>query len=399
MNIKTKEEKRNYFLSQPHQPFFILGVLNAFVMMLVFALNYKGVLTLQTESLIFHVYSLIFLVFTNVFTGFLFTTFPRFTQASIISKKYYINIFYYSVIGSLFFLLGAFLNHILMFLGMIILFFSHVFIVIKMQKIYLDGKVEDKQDAFWILIAQYFGLLGHFLFLEVEFNKYIGLDLGLLQIAVNISFYMYLVFLAFSVAQRMIPFFSHSFAAKNPNFTKIIFVMFIFKSIFSSLDFKVAEIIIDLLLATYMLLEFRRWELPLFKSPAILWVLHLALFWLPTSFFLSAVSLSVEFFLDTSLLFLNIHLLAIGFVTTLLIGFGTRVTLGHSGQPPHADKFAINIFLLVQAIVITRALYSVNIAFEWGLDFLFDISFSAWLVLFLVWGIRYGKFLVYGSKL
>lgn len=197
----------------------------------------------------------------------------------------------------------------------------------------------------------------------------------------------------------MVPFFSHSFVAKNENFVKIIFVLFILKSIFSSLDFKIAEIIIDILLGVYMLLEFRRWELPIFSSPAILWVLHLALFWLPTAFFLSALSLATELILEINFYFLNIHLLAIGFLTTILIGFGTRVTLGHSGQSPDADRLATNIFWFVQVVVVLRMLFSINIAFGWGADFLFDISFGAWLILFLVWTARYGKVLVFGSKI
>ena len=393
------QQKPNYFLSQPHQPFFILGVVNAVIMMLIFALSYKGIFSLQMESANFHVYSLVFIVFTNVFTGFLFTTFPRFCQAEVISKKYYSNVFYYNLLGSLLFLIGSFVSHIVLLAGMAVIFLAQIFIVLKLQEIYLNGAAADKKDAFWILTAQYFGLLGHILFLELELNRYIGLDVNLLSVAVNISFYMYLIFLAFSVAQRMVPFFSHSFAVKNENFVKIIFVLFILKSIFSSVDFKIAEIIIDLLLGVYMLLEFRRWELPIFSSPAILWVLHLALFWLPAAFLLSALSLTTELLVGTSFYFLNIHLIAIGFLTTLLIGFGTRVTLGHSGQPPHADKLAANIFWFIQVVVIMRALFSVNVAFGWGLNFLFDISFTLWLILFLVWGMRYAKVLISGSKI
>ena len=89
MTFKTDKQKQNYFLSQPHQPFFILGITNAIIMMLIFALSYKGVLTLNITSLNFHVYTLIFSVFTNVFTGFLFTTFPRFCQSEVITKDYY----------------------------------------------------------------------------------------------------------------------------------------------------------------------------------------------------------------------------------------------------------------------------------------------------------------------
>jgi len=92
-------------------------------------------------------------------------------------------------------------------------------------------------------------------------------------------------------------------------------------------------------------------------------------------------------------------MIAIGFLTTILIGFGTRVTLGHSGQSPIADALATKIFWFIQVVVLFRVLYSVNVGLDFGLGFLFDISFSAWLILFIVWVARYGKVLIFGSKL
>jgi uncharacterized protein involved in response to NO len=384
---------QNYFLSQPHQPFFMLGVVNAIIMMLIFALNYKGILNLQIDNLTFHVYSLVFLVFANVFTGFLFTTFPRFNQTQVIPYEYYTKVFYLNIVSSILFLAGSFLSHTLVVVGMSITFIAQAVIILKLQYIYKTGASPDKTDSFWILSANYFGLFANFLFIVSEFIP------SILSSAVNISFYLYLIFLAFSVAQRMIPFFSHSFAQKDDKFIKIVFGLFILKSLFSASSFKIGEIIVDILLGVYMLREFLRWELHPFNSPAILWVLHLALFWLPSAFLLSAITLSAEMFLNTSFYFLNIHLLALGFLTTLLIGFGTRVTLGHSGQSPHADKVATYIFFFIQFVVVARALYSINIAFGWGLNFLFDISFTLWLILFIVWGFRYGKVLMFGSRL
>ena len=389
------QTKQNYFLSQPHQPFFILGIVNAIVMMLIFALGYKGILNLEIQNLSFHVYSISFLVFLNVFIGFLFTTFGRFSQSGVtISPKYYTNIFYTNTLASILFLSGAFFSHTVLVTGMFVSLVSQIFIILKLQNIYKEGMAHDKSDSFWILVSNYFGLLGNTLFIlsELSFGS-------VLNSAINISFYMYLIFLAFSVAQRMVPFFSHSFAQKNENFVKIIFVLFILKSISSAVDFKIFEIVLDILLSIYMFVEFKRWELHPFESPAILWVLHLALFWLPVAFFLSAISLSLELVLDTSFYFFNIHLLALGFLTTILIGFGTRVTLGHSGQAPHADKLATKIFWLTQVVVVLRALFSVNVGFNMGLEFLFDISFGAWVILFLLWAGRYGKVLVFGSKL
>ena len=389
----NKQMKENYFLSQPHQPFFMLGIINAVFMMLIFALSYKGIFSLTIDIKTFHVYSLVFLVFTNVFTGFLFTTFPRFNQTDVISKKYYIYIFFGNLLSSLIFLAGSFLLLEMAIIGMVLNFISQLFIVLKLQNIYKNAREVDTSDSFWILNANYIGLISNSLFI---LSIYIPV---VLIPSVNIAFYLYLIFLAFSVGQRMIPFFSHSFAPKNPNFVKIVFILFIAKTIFASSEIKVAELFIDLILSIYIFLEFKRWELKPLESPAILWVLHLSLLWLPMAFLLSAISLLGEIFLETSFYFLNIHLLAIGFLTTVLIGFGTRVTLGHSGQPPHGDKFATTIFIFIQAVVLGRALFSLNVAFGWELNFLFDISFTLWLILFIVWGTRYGKVLVIGAKI
>jgi len=397
MTFTTDKQKENYFLSQPHQPFFILGVANAIVMMLIFALSYKGILTLNISTLNFHVYTLVFSVFTNVFTGFLFTTFPRFCQSEVIQKKYYSKIFFANLLGSVVFLAGAFINELVMNLGMWILFISQVFIVLKLRDIFKTGLADLKEDPYWILMAQYFGIIAHFLFLISQ------LGLGFDSVAIKLSFYMYIIFLTFAVGQRMIPFFSHSREEKDERFISTVFVLFALKTILSTFDsytyVKVAEILLDILLGLYLLGEFLKWKLTPFSAPAIVWVLQLGLFWLPTAFFLSALSLVAELFLDTSFYFLNIHLLAIGFLTTILIGFGTRVTLGHSGQPPHADKFVIGIFWFIQVVVILRALYSLNVAFGWGLNFLFDISFTSWLLMFLLWAGRYAKVLMFGSKI
>jgi len=371
------ETKESYFLSQPHQPFFLLGIINAVILMLLFALSYKGIVVLNIDALTLHSYSFIYLVFTNFFTGFLFTTFPRFNQTDVIDKSYYTKVFYANAAATLLFLLGAFFSKYLLLLGMFTAFVAEFFIILKLTQIYKNANTPDKSDSFWILGANHIGLFAHLLFIVSLFVP------SLLNAAINSAFYLYLIFLAFSVGQRMIPFFSHSFAQKGAHFVRNVFILFVLKSIFSTSELKIVEIIIDIVLALYLGREFYRWELHPFQSPAILWVLHLALFWLPLSFALSALSLIAELFLESSFYFLNVHLLAIGFLTTVLIGFGTRVTLGHSAQPPHADKYATSLFLFIQVVVLLRALYSLNTAFGWGAEFLFDISFTAWMVFHL----------------
>ena len=384
--------KESYFLSQPHQPFFVLGIVNAVVMMLLFTLAYKGVISLAVEIQLFHPYSLVYFVFSNVFIGFLFTTFPRFNQTQVIAKNYYTLLFYNSTIATVVFVTSLFLTPTVVALSMVLSTINMLFFSVKLQQIYNVAQVPEKRDSFWILSGVYFGVFASLLYIIALFYPVF------LPTATGIAVFLYILFVAFSVAQRMIPFFSHSFATKDPKFVPVIFVLFLLYSLFFALSLNLAQAVIALLISLYSANEIRRWQLHPLQSPAILWVLHLALFWIPVGFFLTSLSHIAGYFLHTSFYFLDIHLLVLGFLTTVLIGFGTRVTLGHSGQAPHADRFSTTLFYLTQVVVLMRALVSFDVAFGWGLFFLFDIAAMLWIVLFVLWGVKHLKTLLFGNR-
>jgi uncharacterized protein involved in response to NO len=388
--------KKNYFLSQPHQPFFLFGVIWAIIDILLFGLSYKGVLTLNVTPTVFHAYTLIFSVFTQFFVGFLFTTFPRFCQSDVISRSFYLKVFSILQIGALFFTLGAFLYVSLIYIGTALLLTANILIVYQLYTIYQNGRMpKDYGDSFWILMGFVFSLISHLLFIA----NFIAPSPLLYTLAIKEGIYLYLVFVAFAVGQRMVPFFSHSLVEKQKNFTAIIFAGFVLKVILSVSALVYIEIIVDIGLALFLLKEFLRWKLPIFNSPSILWVLHLALFWLPTGLFLGALASLASQISGESFLAMQIHLISIGFITTILIGFGTRVTMGHSGQPPNADKLATNIFWGVQVLVIVRALYSLQAGLDFNLFWLFDMSMTLWILIFGIWAWRYGPVLYSGKKL
>ena len=384
--------KDSYFLSQPHQPFFLLGIINAALFMLLFMLSYKGVLSPIVDSAFLHSYSFTFLVFLNAFTGFLFTTFPRFNQTEVIARSYYSEVFYANAVASLLFAGGVFGTKLVVLSSMLIAFGAHVFIVYRLFTIYRRARVPQKDDSFWILTGMSFGLVGHLLF-------FFAFSFALLfKVAVGVSVFLFLLFTAFSVAQRMIPFFSHSLVPKSKHFVLAAFSLFLLETLSFVFELEALRVLIELSLAAFLLREFLRWQLHPLQSPAILWVLHLALFWLPLGFFLSALAGMYAYVYDTSFYFFGIHLLLLGFLLTVLIGFGTRVVLGHSGQSPHADRLSTALFVLTQIVVFARALVSFDVAFGWGVSFLFDIAAALWLLLFLVWGGRFAKVLLFGAK-
>lgn len=384
--------KNSYFLSQPHQPFFVLGIVNAVVMMLLFTLSYKGVVSLGVDIQLFHPYSLIYFVFSNVFIGFLFTTFPRFNQTQVIAKNYYTLLFYSNTIATAVFVASLFLSPTAVALSMVLTTINMLFFSIKLQQIYNAAQVPEKRDSFWILSGVYFGVFASLLYTVALFYP------TFLPTATGVAVFLYILFVALSVAQRMIPFFSHSFVTKDARFVPAMFVLLVLYSLFFALSLEIAQAVVALLISLYSAKEIHRWQLHPLQSPAILWVLHLALFWLPVGFFLASLSHIAGYFLQTSFYFFDIHLLVLGFLSTVLIGFGTRVTLGHSGQAPHADRFSIALFYLTQIVVLVRALVSFDAAFGWGLFFLFDIAATLWIVLFVLWGAKHLKTLLFGNR-
>jgi len=381
----------NNLLSQPYRIFFLTAILNAIIAMLIFGLSYKSILHLTLDIKVFHIYSLIFLLFTNAFTGFLFTTFPKFNNEKEIAKNYYITTFSVMFLGNILFYIGALFNHYIVVLAMFLLTVSDILVAYKLNSIYESSKIQNKRDSYWILSAKYFGVLGNILFLATQLKLYFAYKFNLLDIAINFSFYLYLIFLAFVVAQKMVPFFSNSLAKMSNKVLRVIFILFVLKTVFATTNQQAIELVIDIFLGVLLIVEFHKLKLPISNSPAILWVLYLAIFWLMASFIISGFTLASELFLHISFFNLTTHLFAIGFLTTIFIGFATRVILGHSNLEIKADKFTIGIFIFIQIVLLIRALYSINIAYNLGINYLFYASFIAWIVLFVLWGLKYIK--------
>ena len=396
-NFSTTPEvkKENYFLSQPHQPFFIAGIFWAVISMLIFMASYKLMLKGNSHTLLspssFHAYSLIFIVFTQFFIGFLYTTFSRFCQSEPVKKPYYIRTFFLYQLGSILVSIGLFTSSALMYTGMGVLFLAQGVFLYMLQRIFTSAQAEIKDDPFWILTSIYIGTSAHALFI---LESLLGWD----YFSIPFAFNLYLIFLTFSVAQRMVPFFSHSQVQKRSGFVVAVFFALSIKSLADVLNKDIIESIVSLLLGLYILFEVFRWKLSFSQAPNILKILHIALFWMPLALILGAFFTLSEIILQTGFAFANVHMLALGFLTTIIIGFGTRVTLGHSGQPPHADKTTLTLFYLTQVVVLIRLAYSIIFGFDLPMMWFFDLSLTLWLVLFIFWGWKFAPVLIRGKK-
>ncbi len=386
------------FISQPHQPFFFAGTLFIVAFLLILSCSYYGVISLSSSISGFHSYPLIHIVFIQFFLGFLFVTFPRFLTQASIGSRVYMSRFYIFSLGGVLYLISLFISKELNQVAIFVLIIANFMSFKTLLQIYQKSIVTNKHDTTWILVAFGFGLLSNTLFFISTFG-FPALE----AFSVHVGFYLFLVGLVFTISQRMIPFFSSVKIQgyrvnKSKYLLEVAFGLLGLKVIALSLQNNLLSFVVDLLLFGGSVYELLKWKLPVFKVTAIMWVLYLSLFWLPIGFFISLLESTSNLF-SLGILFekVALHALAIGYFLTVLIGFGTRVVLGHSGRTPTADRVTTALFLAIQAVTVVRIFAGVSINGEF--DYLFWIVASALLlvVVISVWSFKYLGILIKGS--
>jgi len=389
------------FSSQPHQPFFVSGILFFILFMMLFTASYSNILTLDNSVSTFHAYPMVFVIFIQFFLGFLFVVFPRFLIQAEIAIKEYMNQFLLYFISSL----GIFISLIffpkITFLFQIMMFFAQVLSFKLLYSIHKKSIVKVKEDTKWVLISFFAGLVFHILFIISTLEFPFSFELS--KFSINGGFYLFIFMVIFVISQRMIPFFTTAkapnyIANKSANLLIIVFSLLAFKVVLLSFDNVKLNLLADIPLFIVITRELIKWKLPFFKVPAIMWVLYLGLYWIPFAFLISIIEGAMAF-IDPTIIFEKavIHTMALGYFLTVLVGFGTRVILGHSGTTPHANNFAIFIFIVIQVIALLRIFTAFSINF--GFDYTFFINLTAILLIIglLVWSSKYLTILLKGK--
>jgi uncharacterized protein involved in response to NO len=147
--------------------------------------------------------------------------------------------------------------------------------------------------------------------------------------------------------------------------------------------------LIDLPLGTLVAYLVWRWGLVKALHVRLLAVLHLSLAVLSVALLLYG-TLSVALALGTisRIGLAPLHLIVIGFFAAMVLGMVTRVSLGHSGRPLHADRltWACYLALLLAAALRVASEFAIGTAAGGPLTL---ASAGAWIAAFSAWGIRY----------
>ncbi len=383
------------FSSQPHQPFFALGMLIFIFLLFLLFVVYSGMAAIDATIFQIHAYPIIFTVFIQFFLGFLFVVFPRFLMQAIIPPSVYMKHFYLFAGGSALYIIGLIFLKPFIIVASLLLFVAQIHSFSLLYSIYKKSIVKDKYDTKWVLIAFSFGIVANFCALL----SFLGLNSPFLErFAINIGFYLFLFMLIFAISQRMIPHFTE---IKVPGYKvnktrylmEALFFLLLFKLFFTLLDAPKLYFLADIPIALFFIMEFSKWKLPATRVPPIVWVLYLSLAWIPIGFLFSGVE-SIFTLARIDLVFEKaaLHILALGYFLTILIGFATRVVLGHSGRVPTADRTTVAIFYFVQFATVIRivAAFSPNFG-DYG--FWIALSAAVTLAVLFAWCIKYFKIL------
>ncbi|WP_226372178.1 NnrS family protein [Sulfurospirillum diekertiae] len=370
--------------AQPHRIFFFAGVVQSVLFVALIGLQYAGLVSLHVSVGLYHAYAMTFIVFTQFFAGFLLTTFPRYLSRPSASPKAYLPIVWLINGGGLLFMALSFVSAMALVVSMLMILAGYVKLCLLLLDFQTKSTVTNKSDTTWMLRAFALGLVGQLLFIADPFLSTYALALG-------VSFYLYLFFIVLIVSQKMMPFFAANTILgysmnKSKHFLLFVFVALILKVILEALS--INAFVADSALFGIITYELLKWRLPFRKSPAILWVLFLSIWWVPVGFGLFVVQdfsalVGHAIYLEKS----PLHALALGYFTTVLVGFGTRVILGHSGRTPKADMYAVTLFGLIQAMALIRIIAGIFPQFGY-LHAVLTVA-VLWIVIFGLWSKRY----------
>ncbi|WP_321469914.1 NnrS family protein [Halarcobacter sp.] len=365
------------FTSQPHQLFFTSAIFFAIFIMVLTLFSLLGKINL--DFALIHGFGLNYGLFTNAFLGFLITVMPKYNSSIVIKRDKYLQawiIYQVGIFCSLF--LSIVIGKILV--SLVMFYFVKLF-----HNSIKEGKALVKTDSKYINLILFIGAS----LLFIEAITFYNLS--------TLIFFAYLLSMVFIIALRMIPAFYFAYTKitpwQRPEYIRpISFILLSITGI--SMQFQFDFILKIISFTSLLFFGFVIYKLNLFKkTPPLISVLVVGLIW----FEIAYISLFIESIVTAYSFKLSFHIFAIGFVTTLLIGFGSRVVMGHAVPPQAmvADKITLSLFFLTQIVLISRVIVSISFIAHLDIFTIFlHLSSTLWIVMFIIWTIRYGKTLI-----
>ncbi len=386
------------FTAAPHRVMFFSGALQIVAVMvwwLIDMVTRYGVAGRAISWSIMpnaaHIYLMVFGLFPSFIFGFVMTTFPRWMNGKEIVAQRYVTAFVLLFSGNVIFYIGLVTQQSVLLLAVASTLAGWAVAVYALLRVVLETPPSDKRNPVVILLALLMGWLG----LAAYFIWLLHGNMLWLQTATQAGLWLFLLPLFASVGHRMIPFFTMSalpgLQVTKPNWPWWVILAGSTAHALLQLNDATAWLWLSdapITVAAFYLSYswgFRQ----SFKNP-MLAILHVGFAWLGIAMLLYTIQSATQFYSYDTLFILGLaplHALTIGCFGSLVIGMGTRVTLGHSGLPFHVDTPLKLMFTGIQADVILRVLADIMPQpYNQGL---YLATAIVWLACFTPWVWRY----------
>ncbi|MFH2134134.1 MAG: NnrS family protein [Pseudomonadota bacterium] len=385
------------FIAAPHRVMFFGGAVQTLLAMSwwLFELGTRYLLPQYSVSwplfpTAAHIWLLLFGMLPFFFFGFLMTTFPRWMAGNEIPVQRYVPAFVFMFAGVSLFYAGLFFVPALLILASASMLVGWGGGLYALWRVLRDTRPGDKRHTSVLLAAFSIGwlALAVFLYWQVTGRH------EALQLALRAGLWGFVLPVFATVAHRMIPFFTSSALQQKevPRPFWPWWTMLAASLVHGLLEFFSLPAwlwLADLPLAFAALTLSWLWGFRRSFSNPLLAVLHIGFSWIGIAMLLYAVQSLWLLAHDGTGFILGLaplHALTIGCYATLMIGMGTRVTLGHSGLP-----FAIDtpVQLMFAGIQLTALLRIVADLLQAQSGWLYLAATVLWLACFGPWVWRY----------
>ena len=343
-----------------------------------------------------HGYLMIYGLFPFFIFGFLMTTYPRWMNGKEVPARRYVPAFVLMLLGSAGFYAGLLAGSKALIAAVLLMLAGWGVALYGLLRVMLEAQHPDKRHPQIISVALGLGWCGLVAYLVWLWSG----NAAWLHFAMYGGLWLFLLPVFASVAHRMIPFFTSTALPQHlvarPYWAW--WVMLAASATHGVLQLAGAAAwlwVSDAPLALASLYLTYVWGLRRSLGITMLGVLHIGFAWLGIAMLLFAGQ-SFALLLSRGSMFIwglaPLHALTIGCFATLLIGMGTRVTLGHSGLPMQADSKIKLMFVGVQLAVLLRVL--ADMLPVQTMHWLYLAAAVAWLACFVPWVARYLPFYV-----
>lgn len=338
-----------------------------------------------------HAYLMIYGMFPFFILGFLLTVFPRWMNGREIPTRRYVPAFMLLMLGAVGLYAGLLAGNTVLIIATACTLAGWAWALYALLRVLLDTRHLDKQHPIVILISFSLGWCGLASFLVWLLNE----DAAYLAFSIQSGLWLFLLPIFASVAHRMFPFFTSSalpqYPLKRPYWPWwVMLAGSVAHCLLQLADATSWLWVSDAPLAAAAFYLTYSWGFRRSLRIPMLAVLHIGFAWMGIAMLLFAVQ-SLMSYLSNGTAFIwglaPLHALTIGCYTTILIGMGTRVTLGHSGLPMQVDTPVKLMFAGIQIVALLRALADMlpmQTAY-----WLYIAAALGWLACFSPWVLRY----------